>query len=190
MPKECSVEECATPARSRGFCNAHYQKYRTYGDPLAGAPSPSERFWAKVSKTDTCWLWVGSKSDLGYGRVRWNGEILGTHRVVLQLVGTELIDGLVVDHLCGVKHCVNPSRLEQVTQSENVRRAPHPGPVGQRWSKNGLGSHELGPCGTSGPYGRGCRCAECRGWNSAKMAAYRLRKRKENQLTARLSMAS
>jgi hypothetical protein len=134
-----------------------------------------DRFWAKVAKTDTCWLWVGAKSPYGYGRVRIDGKIQIAHRVSYALNGRELIDGLVIDHLCGVKSCVNPEHLEQVTQTENVTRAPHPGPIGQRWTKNGLGSKELGPCGTSGPYGRGCRCDACRAWNAARAADYRRR---------------
>jgi len=134
-----------------------------------------ERFWAKVDKTDTCWLWMGSKSPYGYGRVRVNRKIEVAHRLSYALNGGDLIDGLVLDHLCGVKNCVNPAHLEQVTNAENVSRAPHPGPVGQRWTKNGLGSKELGPCGTSGPYGRGCRCDACRAWNAARAADYRRR---------------
>ena len=26
-----------------------------------------QRFWSKVNKTDTCWLWVGYKNFGGYG---------------------------------------------------------------------------------------------------------------------------
>jgi hypothetical protein len=29
----------------------------------------TERFWAKVNKTDGCWLWTGMKNDYGYGRL-------------------------------------------------------------------------------------------------------------------------
>jgi hypothetical protein len=29
---------------------------------------------------------------------------------------------MVVDHICRVRHCVNPDHLEAVTQRENVRR--------------------------------------------------------------------
>jgi len=31
-------------------------------------------------------------------------------------------DGLTLDHLCRVRHCVNPDHLEPVTQTENRRR--------------------------------------------------------------------
>lgn len=34
-------------------------------------------------------------------------------------------DGLVLDHLCNNKRCVNPSHLEPVTAAENIRRAAH-----------------------------------------------------------------
>jgi hypothetical protein len=31
-------------------------------------------------------------------------------------------DGLVIDHLCRVRHCVNPAHMEPVTDRENVFR--------------------------------------------------------------------
>jgi hypothetical protein len=36
MPPECTVEECTKPARGRGWCEAHYARYRRHGDPLGG----------------------------------------------------------------------------------------------------------------------------------------------------------
>jgi hypothetical protein len=33
-----------------------------------------------------------------------------------------LRDGLDLDHLCRVRHCVNPAHLEPVTRAENLRR--------------------------------------------------------------------
>ena len=34
----CAVGGCGRPVRARGWCNAHYQRWRTYGDPLGSAP--------------------------------------------------------------------------------------------------------------------------------------------------------
>src|SRR5690606_10386733 len=42
MEDICSVEECQKKVHCRGWCNAHYQKWRNYGDPLGGAPALPE----------------------------------------------------------------------------------------------------------------------------------------------------
>lgn len=34
---ECDIEDCPKPRQARGFCSAHYAKFRKYGDPLASA---------------------------------------------------------------------------------------------------------------------------------------------------------
>ena len=33
-----------------------------------------ERFWSKVNKTDTCWLWIASTDHGGYGRFFVSGK--------------------------------------------------------------------------------------------------------------------
>jgi hypothetical protein len=35
-PPECTIDECTKPARGRGWCEAHYARYRRHGDPLGG----------------------------------------------------------------------------------------------------------------------------------------------------------
>jgi len=35
----------------------------------------------------------------------------------------EIPKGLVIDHLCNIKKCVNPEHLEAVTYGENTQRA-------------------------------------------------------------------
>jgi hypothetical protein len=44
------------------------------------------------------------------------------HRVVYEALVKPIPVGLVLDHLCRVRHCVNPAHLEPVTQRENVLR--------------------------------------------------------------------
>lgn len=34
----CSVEDCVSEARGRGFCNTHYSRWRRNGDPLKARP--------------------------------------------------------------------------------------------------------------------------------------------------------
>jgi hypothetical protein len=89
--------------------------------------TPTERFWAHVDKDGPppdhnpslggCWLWVGYTRN-GYGRF-WDGERLVEAHI---WAFGEVPDGLELDHLCRVRHCVRSSHLEPVTHSENTRR--------------------------------------------------------------------
>lgn len=79
-------------------------------------------FWSRVNKTDFCWLWLPVCEKNGYGRVWINKKRLGVHVVSYLLTGKQIPDGLVIDHLCRTRNCVNPSHLEAVTRGENVLR--------------------------------------------------------------------
>ena len=93
-------------------------------------PGPSQpvvsRFWAKVQKTDTCWLWTGSQNPAGYGTFWLDGTVVNSHRVAYELTQGPICEGLELDHLCNVKHCVNPDHLEAVTHRENGLRSEAP----------------------------------------------------------------
>jgi hypothetical protein len=80
-----------------------------------------ETFWDRVERTDSCWLWAGSQTSNGYG-LYWASQTVLAHRYAYELVGGPIPDALQIDHLCRVRHCVNPDHLEPVTQKENVRR--------------------------------------------------------------------
>jgi hypothetical protein len=45
------------------------------------------------------------------------------HRFAYELIVGPIPDGLHLDHLCLIRHCVNPNHLEPVTQAENNLRA-------------------------------------------------------------------
>jgi hypothetical protein len=70
-----------------------------------------------------CWIWQGSIGRHGYGRLKWNGKSCSAHRVMYEITKGIIKNGLVIDHLCSVKACVNPDHLEAVTLSENSQRA-------------------------------------------------------------------
>lgn len=81
----------------------------------------AERLWEKVDKTDTCWLWTGFCIG-GYGVIgEWDKSFMA-HRLAYELLIGPIPDGLVIDHLCRVRNCVNPDHLEPVTLAENIRR--------------------------------------------------------------------
>lgn len=72
-----------------------------------------DRFWSKVDKSGNCWLWTGTKFDDGYGLFNFGGRNHLAHRIAFG--PTELF----VDHMCHVKHCVNPDHLREATAKVN-----------------------------------------------------------------------
>ena len=83
-----------------------------------------EQIWAKVQKTDTCWLWTGCKSTAGYGVVVFDRVQWSTHRLIYTWVMGEIPEDYEIDHvICANKECCNPSHLEAVPPGENSRRA-------------------------------------------------------------------
>lgn len=84
--------------------------------------TPEERFWAKVRKTESCWLWASTINSSGYGAFSADSTDVLAHRFAYELLVGPIPAGLVLDHLCRVRHCVNPAHLEPVTVVENLRR--------------------------------------------------------------------
>ena len=68
------------------------------------------------------WLWGGTTINSGYGMINRDGKKWLAHRVAYELEKGPIPSGLVIDHLCRVRLCVNPAHLEAVPQSVNVRR--------------------------------------------------------------------
>ncbi len=70
-----------------------------------------------------CWLWTGDRYENGYGR-GWIGKGLSrqAHRAVYLVLVGQVPEGLVLDHLCRTKLCVNPRHLDVVTHRENILR--------------------------------------------------------------------
>src|SRR5690606_28140598 len=82
-----------------------------------------DRFWNKVNmRPDGCWEWQGARQSGGYGSFWWQGRVQKAHRVSYEDQMGPIPEGLVLDHLCRVRHCVRPDHLEPVTQKENTLR--------------------------------------------------------------------
>lgn len=72
-----------------------------------------------------CWIWQRAKHRLGYGAVHRVDQSKYAHVVYYTAKYGQVPDGLVLDHLCEQKACVNPDHLEAITQTENIRRCRH-----------------------------------------------------------------
>lgn len=94
-------------------------------------PRPIEERLAERSKRDPvsgCVLWTGYLQADGYGQIRHDGQTLA-HRVAWIAERGPIPDGLVLDHLCRTRRCINPNHLEVVTDRENILRGVGPSAV-------------------------------------------------------------
>ncbi len=95
-----------------------------------------ERFWEKVNKNSgifgeddwydfgECWIWEGGLFSNGYGQFKLShcNTKIGAHRFAYQDIIGPIPDGLVLDHLCRIRACVNPTHLQPVTTLINMLR--------------------------------------------------------------------
>jgi len=87
-----------------------------------------ELFMRRVTKTDYCWLWTGSKTR-GYGYFEFRDRQTGKMRRVRanrwlyeQMIGP-IPKGKVLDHrVCDNPPCVRPDHQEPATQRQNILR--------------------------------------------------------------------
>jgi hypothetical protein len=78
-------------------------------------------FWARVNKTEACWIWMGSKNSKGYGvRRKPGGGVITMHRYSFELANGPIGMGLNILHSCDNPSCVNPAHLRAGSQADNV----------------------------------------------------------------------
>lgn len=126
MRGRCTFEGCALELSGYGYCKSHRQQQRR-GRPLTplrprpGSVSKGSRFWGKVARGPGCWEWNGNFRPQGYGIFTEGQKVKYAHRVAWELTHGPIPDGLVIDHLCFNRACVNPAHLRVVTQQINAQ---------------------------------------------------------------------
>jgi hypothetical protein len=74
-------------------------------------------------------------SDTGYVHLKVNGRTVSAHRTTYEHVNGPIPPGLMIDHLCRQRNCVNPEHMEAVTNRTNVLRGQSPIAIAVRTNK-------------------------------------------------------
>lgn len=96
-------------------------------DAVRWTPDVERRFYSSIAAAENnCMAWTGPITRKGYGQFNVDGIHYAAHRIAyVKQVGPAPV-GLVCDHLCRNRRCVNPSHIEIVTNAENIRRGDAP----------------------------------------------------------------
>jgi transposase len=84
----------------------------------------STRFWDRVVKTETCWLFGGKTYGNKYGQLAIDGRLSGSiraHKYSYQIHKGDVPRGKLIRHTCDVRNCVNPEHLILGDHEDNTQ---------------------------------------------------------------------
>ena len=121
--KSCTIDGCTGRHKALGYCNKHYLRLRTHGDPLKTerirTNSSEESFALRTEWQGDCLTWTGSKDPKGYGRIQVARGRGKAHRYAWERVNGPIPSGMHVDHICHNPSCVNIRHLRLATAAHN-----------------------------------------------------------------------
>lgn len=126
-PFPCSVPGCKKLQRARGYCCAHWDRWRKHGDPLGGRIPNGERVRFVQEevlsyKGTDCLVWPFPLTTHGRAYFRIGGKLTSVSRYVCQhRHGPPPADSYHAAHSCGKGHtgCISPKHLSWKTPAEN-----------------------------------------------------------------------
>lgn len=126
-----------------------------------------------VSETG-CWLWTGAPTRDGYGAASVNGRTRPAHCAVYEAHRGRIPFGLVLDHTCRNRLCVNPDHLDPVPRRVNTLRGTSPAAYFDMRTHCDRG-HEFTPANTYTRKEGGRRCRRCEAERQRRKAYHRRR---------------
>jgi hypothetical protein len=80
------------------------------------------RFWSYVDikGEDECWEYTGAKNKKGYGRFKFNGKLILSHRIAYELYFGRIPEGKQINHKCNNRPCCNPFHTYAGTNQDNM----------------------------------------------------------------------
>jgi hypothetical protein len=141
-----------------------------------------DALWNRITVTGFCWLYEGWLDGHGYGYTRYEGKSRRAHKLAYEELVGPVPDGLVLDHLCRVRNCVNPDHVQPVTHRINLMRGFTPARANTE-KTHCVNGHEFTPENTNFDgiqrYCRACSRDKQKRLNSPERRAYRAMKARE-----------
>jgi hypothetical protein len=139
-PTKCTLvlpggSTCQYDRLVHGLCHGHAQRLRATGKTSPWVPlrrntqTLKERAdwvadpangYISINENTQCWEWQRTLNAHGYGQCVVADIGGGAHRMMYRAFVDDDIEGSVIHHKCGVRHCVNPGHLEATTHLSNM----------------------------------------------------------------------